>query len=72
MDGRFLCLKNKQTTANPAIYALTTAILMVICYTCLKNFNLKQNEANNARAESTHKGVSLRSKYVTQVQQQKP
>ena len=31
--------------------------------------NLKQNEAQSARAESTHKGVNYRSKYVTQVQQ---
>ena len=29
--------------------------------------NLKQNEAQSARAESTHKGVNQRSKYVTQV-----
>ena len=41
---------------------------------CIKrrNVNLKQNEANSARAESTHKGVNQRSKYVTQVQQQRP
>ena len=34
--------------------------------------NLKQNEAKSARAWSTHKGVNWRSKYVTQVQQQRP
>ena len=34
--------------------------------------NLKQNEAQSARAESTHKGVNQRSKYVTEVQQQRP
>ena len=34
--------------------------------------SLKQNEAQSARAESTHKGVNQRSKYVTQVQQQRP
>ena len=33
---------------------------------------LKQNEAQSARAESTHKGVHLRSKFVTQVRQQRP
>ena len=33
--------------------------------------SLKQNEAQSARAESTHKGVNQRSKYVTQIQQQK-
>jgi len=38
----------------------------------LKNKNLKQNEAQSARAESAHKGVNWRSKYVTQVQQQRP
>ena len=30
--------------------------------------NLKQKEAQSARAESTHKGVNLRSKDVTQTQ----
>ena len=34
--------------------------------------NLKQNEAQSARAESTHKGVNQRSQYVTQVLQQRP
>ena len=34
--------------------------------------NLKQNEAQSARAESTHKGVNQRSKYVTQAQQKRP
>ena len=34
--------------------------------------NLKQNEAQSARAQSTHKGVNQRSKYITQVQQQRP
>ena len=34
--------------------------------------NLKQNEAQSARAESTHKGVNWRSKDVTQVQQRRP
>ena len=34
--------------------------------------NLKQNEAQSARAEPTHKGVNQRSKYVTQVQLQRP
>ena len=34
--------------------------------------NLKQNEAQSARAESTNKGVNLLSKYVTPVQQQRP
>ena len=34
--------------------------------------NLKQNEAQSDRAESTDKGVNQRSKYVTQVQQQRP
>ena len=34
--------------------------------------NLKQNEAQSARAESTHRGDNQRSKYVTQVQQQRP
>ena len=38
--------------------------------TCLtKDAELNQNEAQSARAESTHKGVNYRSKYVTQVQQ---
>ena len=30
--------------------------------------NLKQNEAQSTRAESTHEGVNWRSKDVTQVQ----
>ena len=34
--------------------------------------NLKQTKAQTARAESTHKGVNQRSKYVTQVRQQRP
>ena len=34
--------------------------------------NLKQDEAQSARAESTDKGVNQRSKYVTQAQQQRP
>ena len=34
--------------------------------------NLKQNEARSARAESTYKGVNKRSKYVIQVQKQRP
>ena len=33
---------------------------------------LKQNEAQSAGAESTHKGVELRLKDVTQTQQQRP
>ena len=33
------------------------------------SISLKQNEAQSAREQSTHKGVNLRSKYVTQVQQ---
>ena len=33
---------------------------------------LKRNEAQSALAESTNKGVKQRSKYVTQVQQQRP
>ena len=34
--------------------------------------NLKQNEAQSARAESTNKGVNYRSKDVTQLEQQRP
>ena len=34
--------------------------------------NLKQNKAQFAHAESTHKGVNYRPKSVTQVQQQRP
>ena len=34
--------------------------------------NLKQNEARSICTESTHKGVNQRSKYITQVQQQRP
>ena len=34
--------------------------------------NLKQNDAQSARVESTHKGVNQHSKYATQVQQQRP
>ena len=34
--------------------------------------NLKQNEAQSARTESTNKGVNQRSKCVTRVQQQRP
>ena len=34
--------------------------------------NLKQNEAQSVRAESTYKEVNQRSKYVTQVQKQRP
>ena len=34
--------------------------------------NLKQNEAQRTRAESTHKEVNKRSKHVTQVRQQRP
>ena len=33
---------------------------------CVRTERVKQNEANSACAESTHKGVNLRSKYVTQ------
>ena len=33
-------------------------------------YNLRQNEAQSARAESTDKGVNSRSKDVTQTQQQ--
>ena len=36
------------------------------------SLNLKQNEAQSTCAESTNKGVNLRSKYITQVQQQRP
>ena len=36
------------------------------------NKNLKQNEAQSAPAESTHKGDNQHSPYVTQVQQQIP
>ena len=36
------------------------------------SLNLKQNEAQSACAESTNKGVNSRSKYITQVQQQRP
>ena len=36
------------------------------------NTNPKQNEAQSARAESTHKGGNQRSKDVTQAQQQRP
>ena len=35
-------------------------------------YRLKQNEALSARAESTHKGVNLHPKDVTQTQQQRP
>ena len=34
--------------------------------------NLKRNEVQSARAESTHKGVNQRWKYVTQVQKHRP
>ena len=34
--------------------------------------NLKQNKAQSTPAESTDRGVNYRSKYVTQVRQQKP
>ena len=34
--------------------------------------NLKQNEAQSARAESTNTGVNQRSKILTQVQKQRP
>ena len=34
--------------------------------TCVRTQRVKQNEAQSARAESTHKGVNLRSKDVTQ------
>ena len=38
----------------------------------IQSKNLKQNEAQSARAESTRKGVNQRSKYVTLVQKQRP
>ena len=38
----------------------------------LRSTNLKQNEAQSSRADSTHKGVNQRSKDVTQAQQQRP
>ena len=37
-----------------------------------EDYNLNQNEAQSARAESTHKGVNQRWKDVTQTQQQRP
>ena len=33
---------------------------------CVRTQRVKQNEAQSARAESTHKGVNLRSKDVTE------
>ena len=47
-------------------------ILVARLYAGGSKINLKQNEAQSARVESTHKGVNQRSKYVTQVQQQRP
>ena len=44
----------------------------ILIYIFKKKKNLKQNEAQSARAESKHKGVNQRSKYVTQVRQQRP
>ena len=38
----------------------------------LIHFDANQNEAKSACAVSTDKGVNWRSKYVTQVQQQRP
>ena len=43
-----------------------------LCGEAITGKSLKQNEAQSARARSTHKGVNKRSKYVTQIQQQRP
>ena len=42
--------------------------LQAVAWNC-RVMNLKQNEAQSAWAESTHKGVNQLSKYVTQTQQ---
>ena len=41
-------------------------------HTHISVIHLKQNKAHSVRAEATHKGVNQLSKYVTQVQQQRP
>ena len=68
-------------TVSPHVYMLSR--LHVHCYPSLLQLlsgfrvfsdgtKLKQNEAQSASAESTHKGVKWRWIYVTQVQQQRP
>ena len=53
----------------PCLHRCTHLSLFVCvnCFFCIKN--LKQNEAQSADAESTHKGVNQHLKYATQVQQ---
>ena len=51
---------------------VSTPLRWVFKNTLWKTTNLKENEAQSAHAESTHKGVNWHSKYVTQVQQQRP
>ena len=46
--------------------------LCAISHKSAKTTIWNRNEAQSARAESTHKGVNQRSKYVTQTQQQRP
>ena len=46
--------------------------LVPLCLLQCLDTNLKQNEVQIAHAESTRKGVNWRSKYVTQIQQQRP
>ena len=56
---------------SPLMLLLINSTVQHGCWFCT---NLKQNETQGARsaAESTHKGVNQRSKYVTQAQQQRP
>ena len=49
-----------------------TPLLTFSFFLNLSHHNLKQSKAQSACAESTHKGVILRSKDVTQTQQQRP
>ena len=53
---------------SPSLYP---SIPFCVCELLLCIKNLKQNEAQSARAESTHKGVNQHLKYATQVQQQR-
>ena len=53
-------------------YLRWTFVLFFSLFSSSLDSNVKQNEAQSAPADSTRKGVNQRSKYVTQVQQQRP
>ena len=59
---------------SPCFAVLTAGLnectIILVGFKC-SVINQKQNQAQSACGESTHKGVNYRSKYVTQTQQQR-